>query len=56
MFVFLFEDVTHIPMDEMCVPESKIDPETVNNITWLPLVRILTSPSFSLKNSLFLTR
>ena len=46
MFVFLFEDVTYIPVNEMCVPESKIDPETVNNITWLPLVRISTSPPF----------
>ena len=46
MCIFLFEDVTYIPVDEMCVPDSNIDPETVNNITWLPLVRISTSPPF----------
>ena len=33
-----FSDINETLVDEMCVPDSNIDPQIVQDISWLPLV------------------
>jgi len=43
------QNTAYTPVDEMCVPDSNIDPETVKSLTWLPLVSLtIFSISFAL--------